>query len=237
MRSRTHWAYRELEKKLSQRAVVEPIEKMKELPELGTLFLVDPGMRDEIDRVISDELWPAILLGVEASEFRIYRQSDVLKTISTARSPELTRELIFLLEDPVRPLGPSKNPPWYVRGALEARPFTYMLKYDLILEFPLAVNLMALTRLMAKPELSGMPPTLSIQLAHGAGGRDAYVLQLSWGSGGPLGDPRYAPETFITGSVKKHLRIIDAMDRLQDDSYATEGFPYLSSEILAFYGD
>ena len=120
---------------------------------------------------------------------------------------------------------------------MEARPFTYMLKYDLILEFPITVNLVALTRLMASPELGGLPPKLSIGRDHDGSQQNEYYLELSWGRGGPRGDPRYAPESFITMSVWRHLRIIEAMEQLGEDSYATEGLASLFEEILAFYGD
>lgn len=238
MRSeRTHWAYRELEERLAGRAFDQPTKTIRKLPEVGTVFLEDRGMRKELDRLIIEELWPAVLEGVKASEIQIYQQANVLKTISTTRSPELTRELIFLLEDPGRPIGSSNRPPWYVRGTLEARSFIYVLTYDLILEFPVTVSLTALTRLMARPELGGLPPTLSIERGHHDGQQSSYCMELSWGRGGSKEDPIYAPESFITPSIRQHLRIIEAMKQLEEDSYETEGFASLFYEILAFYGN
>jgi len=231
-----HWAYKELEKKLETQPLLRPIEEMKELPEFGTLFLVNPRMREEIDHAICDELWPAVLRGIEGSKIGIYEQKKVLTNIRDTRSPELTRELTFLLEDPTRPIGCANKCLWYVRGTLEGRPFTYMLKFDLILEFPMTFDLKMLVRLLGDPRLSGISPTLSVGIAQEVG-EDRYVLQFSWGRGGRLGDPNYQPDRLITIAITKHLEIIKAMDELEGDFYAEELFETLSSKIAAFYGD
>jgi len=225
-----HWAYKELEKKLKNQPTVQPIEEVKELPEFGTLFLVNPQMREEIDCMIHEKLWPAVLKGVEGSNIEIYEQQKAPIKIRDTRSPELTRELIFLLEDPARPIGPANDACWYVRGTLECHSFFYMLKFDLILEFPMMFDLKALVRLMGDSRLRSIPPTLSVEEA-------GYVLQMSWGHGGQYGSPHYEPERFITKSIEKHLDIIKAMDKLVDDFNSGKLFRNLSNKIIAFYGE
>jgi hypothetical protein len=233
---RNHWAYRELEKKLREQTLDQPLLKIKELPEFGTLFLVDPKMRDDIDRTIRNELWPAVLKGLKGSGIRIYKQRDALTRIGKTRSPELSRRLGFLFEDPKRPIGSQRTSPWHISGTVEGRPFTYMLTFDLILDFPITFDLMVLTRLMRDPRLGGIPPELTVDTAREAR-EDRYNLKLSWGRGGRYGDPEYDPERLITNGIKKHLEIIGAMDQLESDFEMPELFQTLSRRIIAFYSD
>jgi hypothetical protein len=225
-----HWAYAELENKLTAKTA-QANANPTELHEFGTFFLINPALRHEIDGIIHRALWPAVIEGVAGSRIRIYQERKALSQIRDTRSPELSRELTFLLEDPQRAIGDSNRPPWYVRGTLEGRPFTYMLKFDLILELPITFDLFALLSLMAHQDLGAMPPTLSVD-------HETYSVQFSWGRGGPYAAAEDGPEIFITDAIVSQLEIIDAMEELEEANFENEVlFERLTNSIVAFYGN
>lgn len=119
----SHWAYRELVRKLEEQGGPRPPrERGKPHPveEQGTLFLFDPAVRAELDETITEILWPQVLKGLEGSSIRIHEEKTVLANIRDKCWPEATRELTFLLEDPARPTTDGQNNIWYVRGNMRA---------------------------------------------------------------------------------------------------------------------
>ncbi|HKV38977.1 MAG TPA: hypothetical protein VJX67_07175 [Blastocatellia bacterium] len=225
----THWAYKELEKKLAGAARSSSAESNR-LPEVGTMFLTDPGMTRKIDKILVAELLPAVNGSLQGTRISIWDSDEISSQIETKFFPELTRTLIFLLEDPARPVASPDRPRWYIRGTLEASLFTYMLHFDLILELPKVLDLLRLLVLMEDPRLRGMPPTLSVD-------RDSYVVTFSWGRGGPYYRAEFNPDEYVGRKITEHLRIIEATDRLEADIDSEEAFFVLSSRILESYGD
>ena len=225
----SHWAYRELEKRLARAEGAGSINNSLE-PEIGTMFLADPEMSGSTDEIIVGHLWPAVAKGLQGSAIQIHDREDVLSRIGTKRSPVLTRELIFLLEMPNRPVALDQRPLWYVRFTIEASVFRYMLKSDLILELPKGFELLRLLVLMEHPRLSGFPPSLSID-------GESYVVTFSWGRGGSYQDEEFVADRFITRKIREHLRIIEATDQLERDIENDDVFQVLGNRILDSYGD
>ncbi len=75
-----------------------------------------------------------------------------------------------------------------------------------------------------------MPPSLSIGFRMSR--RREYTLSFSWGSGSAVG-----MEQVIAESVKKHLAIIQAVDRLELQWGNQELFSALGARIIAMYGE
>jgi hypothetical protein len=105
-----------------------------------------------------------------------------------------------------------------------------MVHFDLILGLPLSLPLEPLLELMGDHRMQGIPPSLSIE--YRISGRREYTLSFSWGRGSAVG-----MEQVITESVKKHLEIIQAMDRLELQWGDRELFAVLSARIIAMYGE
>jgi hypothetical protein len=246
-----HWTRDELEVTL-ERSDLERLE-------IGTIFLVDPKMKEHIDWDIRQRLWPAVLEGLRSSTFRIYEHQKIFGQIRTERWPMLTRELVFLIEDPIRPLGAKRGEedgnassgsvfpmtgslPWHVRGVLEARLGEYFIGFELTLEFPDTLNARWLAPLLKNPALAEGSP-------HLWAADDCYKITLSRKTAGRYGDPRSEPEMIIPESVRRHLDIIWAADRLAERfkdepdlsealTHRTAGvFGVLTDKLVAFYGD
>ncbi len=250
-----HWAYEELESKLRK----SDLDRL----EIGTMFLVDPEMNERLDGIIKQQLWPAVLEGLRGSTFGIFNQSKILNGIRTTRSQMLTRELVFLLEDPARPINSEPNQRvaeargclafptmsnrlWQVRGVLEVRFDAYSVGFDLSLEFPGMIDVRRLVPFVMNPVLEAASPRLGGDLS---GEQPCYVLTLSKSLIARHGDHRLEPERIVPESVRKHLDIIWVADRLADSLKHEEDmsealtdrsvglFEALADRLVACYGD
>jgi hypothetical protein len=222
-----HWAHRELEKRLGSRGRAGSA-RANQVQEIGTVFLVDPEMSQAIDEIISRDLWPAVTKGLKGSRIKIYDRRKVLSQITSKWEPVLTRQLVFLLEDPMRPVASSERPLWYVRFRIEANISTYMMNSDLILGLPKSLDLLRLIVLMEHPSLIGLPPNLVVD-------DEDYVVTFSWGLGGPYHHEAFDPEVFIIGKIREHLQIIEAANRLELAIDDEDAFQLLSNRILEAY--
>ena len=167
---------------------------------------------------------------MRGSHTGIYQENSVLKSVYDKHYPQATRIRIFLLEDEGRPVGGSERPLWYVRGTLSCRLMDYMLSFDLILGMPRTFDLHRLIRLMEDDRFRAIPPTLEV-----AG--DDYTVTFSYGRGGQYLAPDAAPEKLITEGIRKHLELIETVDRLKADLDNKLLFNRLSNAIISMYGE
>lgn len=202
-----HWAYEELEVTLER----NDLDRM----EIGTLFLVNSEMRTRLDGIIANRLWPAVLAGLHGSAFGIFNQNKIFDDVRTMRSPLLARELVFLIEDPLRPLAPGRARAWHVRGVLEARLDQFLITFDLNLEFPESIDPRWLTDFIKNDLLMAANPRLSFSTEH-SDDESSYVLTISTTRAGRYDDGKLGPERIIPESVRRHLDIIWAADLLAD---------------------
>jgi hypothetical protein len=234
MNDEKHWAYAELKKRLSEQRAQE-VERFRDgeirvTQEYGTAFLFDPAARAKLDEEIRRRYFPAVLRGLQRSQICVHDEENVLSRIVDERNPVATRELVFLLADPLLPPAGPDSPAWFIRGTIECSLEFCMLRFELILGLPLSFPLEPIIELMADRRMEGMPPSLSIELR--TSGKREYTLSFSWGRGSAVG-----MEQVITESVKKHLAIIQAVDRLELQWGNLELFSALSARIIAMYGE
>jgi hypothetical protein len=229
-----HWAYAELKRRLEARRAEgadrsRPGE-IRVAQEYGTVYLFDPAARERLDEEIRGRYFPAVIEGLRGSPVCVHDEENVLTRITDKRDPVATRQLIFLLEEPPQPPAGPDSPPWYARGTIDCSLECCMVSFDLILGLPLSFPIEPLLELMGDRRMQGDPPRLSIEF--GISGRREYALSFSWGRGAAVG-----MERVITESVKKHLAIIQAVNRLELQWESRELFSALSARIIAMYGE
>ncbi|MCI0392932.1 MAG: hypothetical protein MOB07_29725 [Acidobacteria bacterium] len=232
MSAKNTWAFPELTKRLKEQSASIHFQTRGayKTPEWGTVFLFDPEAREDLDGRIRTWYFPAVIEGLRGSSVRVHDEEGAFSCITDKRALVATREMIFLLEEPPRPLAGPDAPPWYVRGSIDCSLDGCMLGFDLILGLPLSVNLDSILELMKDDRMGGIPPTLSFERR--ISGAQEYSLSFSWGRGVP-----FEMERLITESVKKHVQIIEAVKQLERQWASRELFSYLSAKIIAMYGD
>lgn len=234
MNDEKHWAYAELKKRLAEQRAQEAERfrsgEIRVTQEYGTIFLFDPAAREKLDEEIRRRYFPAVLKGLQGSPICVHDEENVLSRIVDKRNPVATRELVFLLADPLLPPAGPDSPAWFIRGTIECSLEFCMVHFELILGLPLSFPLEPLLELMGDRRMEGMPPSLSIEFR--ISGRREYTLSFSWGRGSAVG-----MEQVITESVKKHLAIIQAVNRLELQWGNRELFSALSARIIAMYGE
>jgi hypothetical protein len=234
MSTEDSWVYRELKKKLEAQRAAGPgpfrVGEDDRVLEHGTVFLFDPAARERIDEEIRRRYFPAVIEGLRGSPVCVHDEENVLTRIADKRDPVAARELVFLLEEPPQPPAGPDSPPWYVRGTIDCSLEVCMISFDLILGLPLSFPLEPLLELMGDRRMQGIAPRLSIEF--GLSGRREYVLSFSWGRGSATG-----MERVITESIKKHLAIIQAVNRLELQWESRELFSGLSARVIAMYGE
>jgi hypothetical protein len=234
MNDKKHWAYAELKKRLAEQRAqdAEPFRagEIRITQEYGSIFLFDPAARAKLDEEIRLRYFPSVLKGLQGSSICVHDEENVLSRIVDKRNPAATRELVFLLADPLLPPAGPDSPAWFIRGTIECSLEFCMLRFELILGLPLSFPLEPMIELMADRRMEGMPPSLSIEFR--ISGRREYTLSFSWGRGSAVG-----MEQVIMESVKKHLAIIQAVNRLELQWGNLELFSALSARIIAMYGE
>lgn len=229
-----HWAYAELKRRLEAQKAEQASRfrpgEIRIVQEYGTVYLFDPAARERLDEEIRSRYFPAVIEGLRGSGICVHDEENILSRITDKRDPVAAREMIFLLEEPPQPPAGPDSPPWYVRGTIDCSLEFCMVHFDLILGLPLSFPQEPLLDLMGDRRIQGNPPRLSIEF--GLSGRREYVLSFTWGRGAAVG-----MEQVITESVRKHLAIIQAVDRLELQWSSRELFSDLSAKIIAMYGE
>jgi hypothetical protein len=218
-RKTEHWAYEELRKRLEEKTETwTPLQDAGEPQirritkyvdhELGTVFLMDPQARNEIDEAVLERIYPHILETVEGGPLNIPSISEIQQEISYGRNIEASRVVTFLMTDPTRPVGTNERPLWYFRFTLEVRLLSYMLSSDCLLSIPFPAAGSWLLDVLADTRLQDLPPSLSAD-SH------AFVLSISSGAGKSyLQDDWKRP---VSALFTGHIRIAEYVDRFEDD--------------------
>jgi hypothetical protein len=129
-RKKEHWAYEEIRKRLDEKTeswvphlqdASEPqIRRVTRIPdhERGTVFLMDPQARVEMDAVLLGRIYPHTLETMEDQALVVPSIEKIQQTILDEREWEASRVATFLMEDPARPVLNNDRPLWYFRFTL-----------------------------------------------------------------------------------------------------------------------
>lgn len=219
-----HWAFAALRERLSEKKQIitsstdaYPDGKRREYRtiitpdwELGTIFLFDPEVKREINEFFYETLYPQILDVFEKEAFEIPPIDKI--ELSENRSKEASCNALFIITDPMRPIGSPERPWWYVRFNLKVTSFSYFLNADLVLSLPYWLESEWALDFMIDGRNWGIPPTLSV-------GHDDLNLNLSWGHGrNYIHSVEEKTQHFIE-PFKKHLQIIKTIDRFSENPH------------------
>ena len=198
--------------------------------------LVNPDQRKEVTTIILQYLWPAALKGVDSSGLLIssFKNGYPKTDIEDKDYPYTASELIFLLEDPKRPLSFNSTPPWYCRGTITCSVLDYFLSFDFMLYFPESFSISKMIRLLKNPLFAGNPPDLSYNASpHGA---EMYVVSFSRGTGAGWGINSYNDAAGkIIDEIRQNIDIIHAMCDLEMDFKSTKKFNVLEDALINLY--
>jgi len=226
---RRNWQLGELKKYL---------EANKEDPLLNSrrVCLVNPEQRKEVNNIILQYLWPAVIKGMGSGGLWIrslkngYPKAD----IEDKQYPYSASELIFLLEDPKRPLSFDSTPPWYCRGTITCSVLDYLLSFDFMVYFPESFSIFKILRLLKNPMFAGNPPDLSYNTS--PDGTGIYVVSFSRGSGAGWGINSYTDAAGkIIDEIRQNIKIIHAIYDLERDFKNTKKFNTLEKALINLY--
>lgn len=221
-RKKEHWAYEELRKRLQEKAeswvpqlqdASEPqIRRVVRIPdhERGTIFLMDPQARVEMDEVLLGRIYPHILETMEGQALVVPSTEKIQQTIQDGCEWEASRVVTFLMEDPARPVSINDRPLWYFRFTLSVRILTYMLSCDCLISIPFVAAGSWLLDVLADSRIQEAAPQLSTD-------RDEFVLNVSSGAGQTfLGEDWKDP---IAARFTDHLSIAESVDRFEREPH------------------
>lgn len=221
-RKKEHWAYEELRKRLEEKTeswvphlqdTSEPqIRRVVRIPdhEVGTIFLMDPQARVEMDAILLQTIYPHILETMEGQAFIVPSIEKIQRTIREGREFEASRVVSFLMTDPARPVLRNDRPLWYFRFTLSMRILTYILSCDCSISIPYAAAGSWLLDVLADACIQEAAPRLSID-------GDEFVLNVSSGAGQTfLGEDWKNP---IAAKLTGHLRIAESVDRFEREPH------------------
>src|ERR1041384_5625487 len=146
-----HWAYEELRKRLEEKTETwtptpqdtnEPqIRRITKYTdhELGTVFLMDPQTREEIDETLLETIYPHIMTAIEGERLTIPTIDQVQQIISDCREAEASRAITFQMSDPARPVTTNERPLWYFSFRLQVQLLRYMLASECLISIPFSV--------------------------------------------------------------------------------------------------
>ncbi|MEE9215582.1 MAG: hypothetical protein V3U54_12580 [Thermodesulfobacteriota bacterium] len=201
-----------------------------------TVFLSNPKQIEEIEDIIVDQIWPGVT--------KALHNVPITTKIGTGQSPRegihekrheyTTRELVFLLEDPKRPYGPSSNVPWYCRGKIECSLMSYMISLDFMVHFPERISFQKILNLLKEPKMQGCPPELSYNEA--SGDKSIFSVSFTKGSGAGWGLKTYDEAgEHVFKEVKKNMNVIEAVYDLEKDFENMSKFNSLHRALLEAY--
>ena len=221
-RKKEHWAYVELRKRLEEKTeswvphlqdASEPqIRRVTRIPdhERGTIFLMDPQARVEMDEVLLEQIYPHILETMEGKALVVPSIEKIQQTIEDGREWEASRVVSFLMEDPARRFLTNGRPLWCFRSTLSVRRETYMLSCDCSISIPFAAAGSWLLDVLADSRIQEAAPLLSID-------RDEFVLNVSSGSGQAFFDEEWKRP--MAARFTGHLKIAEAVDRFEREPH------------------
>lgn len=226
---RRNWQLGELKKYL---------EANKEDPLLNSrrVCLVNPEQRKEVNNIILQYLWPAVIKGIGFSGLWVKSLKDGYpkKDIEDKDYQYSASELIFLLEDPKRPLSFNSIPPWYCRGTITCSVLDYLLSFDFMVYFPESFSIRKIIRLLKNPMFAGNPPELSYNAS--PDGTGIYIVSFSRGTGAGWGINSYGEAADkIIDEIRQNINIIKAIYDLEMDFKSTKRFNVVEEALINLY--
>lgn len=201
----------------------------KAWPEHRCAMLSNPAAERHIDGIVLRELWPGVEQALQGSGLIAVTgggDTTPAQALLTLHREFTTRSLTVVVDDPERPDRGPMVKPWYCRLAIEASIEGCFLMRTTILLFPGDFDMAKLRCLLQEPLMQGYPPELSWYV--GVDGSGAYSLELNAGEGGSWSlRGEAAAREFMRRTVRDHLVVIAAMDRLAQDWSDAEAFDAL----------
>ena len=199
-----------------------------------TIFLANPKEEEELDDVIVEKIYPAVVEATELHSVSVNLETNKIsrQEIRTAWGKYTRRELVFLLEDPLRPIGPLTSPPWYCRGKIEVGSLDYMIHFDFMIYLPPDFSLIKVKRILKEPLLQGLPPDLSFD----SSGIGSLCISLTSGSGAGWGIQTHddAWEKAYSRTMN-NIALINAVTELENDYKSSALFNKLHKAIIGAY--
>jgi hypothetical protein len=185
-----------------------------------------------IDSLIKTLFWPAVLRGLEDTDFFI--DEGAIDQIENARSVYPSRAVTFVVQDHDRPVASENRPPWYCRGNLRCSLSDYMLSFDFFIQLPITFNVWRIIELIGNPLFAGNPPHLSVE--HDLEGGKHFIVSFSSGRGAGFGleNSEQAAAT-IERRIRANIRVIGCVDDLYLDLESAEALGDLQNALLAEY--
>ena len=203
---------------------------------LKAVYLINSEQKKEIDSIIIDNLWPAVIKGVGTSGFWLkpLKKAYPKSAIEDESHIYYARSLTFLLEDPKRPLSYGSNVSWYCRGKITCSVMDYMVSFDLFVYFPVEFSLRKIIRLLKNPKFAGMPPNLSYE--NSSDNREIFFVSFSKGTGAGWGLHSYEEAANrICEGIKQNIIIAKTIYDLEKDYKNTLIFNKLERFLVQTY--
>lgn len=201
-----------------------------------TVFLSNPEQKRYLDQVITDEIFPSVQRALKGTPIRVSlgRDQDIAECIEEERKIHTTKTLVFLLEDPDRPLSSRADIKWFCRGEIECSPFDYMITFEFHVFFPESFSLKKILKLLRDPAFAGMMPQLDYQESIDGVGTLAVKFERGRGESGTAISLNRAGIQ-IYDDVKANLEVIYAANLLEADYKSTRLFNKLHRALIDAY--
>ena len=201
-----------------------------------TLYLTNPEENTAIDQRIIEEIWPGAVAALRENQITTWHSPDksLMESIISARGQFTTKELVFLLDDPDRPMGPGSTKPWYCRIKIRCSSLNYMISSDFIVSVPTTFSTAKLFKLVKEPLMQGNPPSLSYSDGHSNEETFDITFTGGHGAGWGLHSSEQAKDNLFT-ITERNLAIINAMCDLETDYSNTRYFNVLHNAVLNAY--
>lgn len=200
------------------------------------VFLSNPEQRKQIDQKIINDIFPNIDRALKGTPVKVSlgKDGDIADCIEEEWKPYTTRSLLFLLEDPERPLLPGVDISWFCRGEIECSAVGYMIVMEFHIFFPESFSLKKIMKLLKDPAFAGMRPQFDYQDSSNGVGVYAVKFERGKGASGPVVDSLSAGNQ-IYNDVKANLEVIYALNDLETDYKSTKLFNRLHRSLVNAY--
>jgi len=200
------------------------------------VFLSNPEQKRQIDKMIIDDIFPKVNQALKGTPVQVScgRDGEITECIEEEWKIHTTRSLIFLLEDPDRPLLPGVDINWFCRGKIECSAVDYMITFEFYIYFPESFSFNKILKLLKYPAFSGMRPQLDYQESEDGAGFYTIEFERGRGAGGPVVN-QFAAGNQIFNDVKDNLDVIYALNDLETDYKSTKLFNRLHRALINAY--
>jgi hypothetical protein len=201
-----------------------------------SIFLQNPQQREAIDRIIIEEIWPGAERAIEESDYEIVisPEKTLKDAIDDKRYPQTTKELVFLLDDPKRPMDTDPRRPWYYRCKIQCSASSYMIYSDFMVFFPESFSISKILRLLKDPHMRGCPPELSFQ--GNPSSNAIFIVSFTQGEGAGWGlRSTDDAEEHLYNVTKKNIDVINNVYELEKDYSNTRLFNQFHKSIIEAY--